>query len=394
MDQARYKWALTPSKFAGATGCPVFEEDESYGKKYKDRGTDLHKLVEFEDLSLDGLDEVDKADVLFCREDTQALRAAVELEFEGRELLVDKCDEHPRAKLDWIGVTKDGLLIVRDYKFGEMEVPPPRENPQIRAYAFIAWCHMTKAGHAINRVQGGIVHPRFCQSELEEFGINELQDIQKEMFAANDRYIDPFREPDASDPTKCRRCAHAYRCPKVTKAVATFSRGAGLLPMPEAFEPGAIVSIRDRVIAQDLAVILETWAARIKALNKEYAAQNGNTLGGVWNLSTRSNGMEIDDIGEFAEELVKENLMADPMSILQFVKLKKPELIKGLSSPDVPESSVAYVVKQLEEKLGIPRPPVQVFRRGGKKQAAPAERLLDLPMLENPFKAKKEAEPE
>ena len=62
-----YRWKLSPSKFEASKGCPCFTENQSWGKKYKDRGTDLHKLVEVEDAPLDGLEPNDCEAVLYCR---------------------------------------------------------------------------------------------------------------------------------------------------------------------------------------------------------------------------------------------------------------------------------------------------------------------------------------
>ena len=154
--------------------------------------------------------------------------------------------------------------------------------------------------------------------------------------------------------------------------------------MPEA-SIGALVTERQRVIGQDLAVILEAWAKQVKAKNKEYAIENGGTLGGIWNVTTRGNGVEIQDLRGFADALVADGVLESPDQILDFVALRKGALIEGLSGPD---RDVAPIVKKLEERFGVPRPPVSVFRRGGKKQVKAAEELLDIPMLENPFKKK------
>jgi len=99
--------------------------------------------------------------------------------------------------------------------------------------------------------------------------------------------------------------------------------------------------------------------------------------------------MEIQDLRGFADALVEEGVLENPDQILDFVALRKTALIEGLSGP---ERDVAPIVKKLEERLGVPRPPVSVFRRGGKKQVKAAEELLDIPMLENPWKRKKDSE--
>ena len=77
-----------------------------------------------------------------------------------------------------------------------------------------------------------------------------------------------------------------------------------------------------------------------------------------------------------------------PAQLLSFAKLRKTELIGGLASSEHPPEEIAGAVKELEERLGVPRPPVQVFRRGAAKAVKHAEELLAVPQLINPWKRK------
>ena len=383
----RYEWALSPSKFEASQGCACFEENPYAGRESKERGEDLHAYVEHDERPLDKLSADDQDAVEFCRGHVLALReAAGPFVFEAKEYYIAKCNEHPSAKLDYVAITEPGLLIFRDWKFGAVEVPPPEDNWQMRSYAYIAALHFRE--RKLTGIQGGIVQPALMASPCHDFTDEELRPIGEAMFKANDRVIDPFRQPDPSDPMKCSRCRHVHRCPAVCRAVATVNREAGLLPMPDVFDPGALVSVRDRVIAQDLAKVLKSWAEQVMEKNREFAIANGNTLGGIWNVSTRGNGVEIQDVGKFAEGLIEAGLMVDPLGILPFVKLRKAELIEGLASPDYPVGNVAGVVKELEQKIGVPRPPVAVFRRGGAKKVAQAEAELAIPQIVNPWKRK------
>jgi hypothetical protein len=383
-EETKYKWALSPSKFAGAAGCPVFEEDQDYGAVYKDRGTDLHALAENEDAPLDGLSPKEVEAVTFCREAIKELRAlAGPFPAEGKEVSIDATDRHPRGKLDYMAVAYDGTVFVRDHKMGTQEVSA-EDNPQLQAYAVMAY---DKArlhyGGLIKLVNVGIIQPEFEATPFVEYTPEDLDRIVEELKIANERVTDPFRQPEPSE--KCRRCKHAAKCPAVTGAVTRFVEQTQLLPMPEAFAPDAIVSIKDRVIAQQLAGILEAWAGQIKKSNREFAIQNGGTLGGVYSISTRSNGFEISDIATFAEGLLEAELIENKADILHFVKLAKGKLIEGLTQVDGDAGKVKAIVAELEERLGVPRPPVTVFRLGGKKQIAEAVALLDVPMIKSPW---------
>lgn len=393
-----YRWKLSPSRFAASRGCPCFEESQDYGKEHKDRGTDLHALAENEDAPLDGLDEEAKAAVLFCREHKQKVRASYDVVFEWNEMAVLATERHPRGKLDWVVLTRDGLLKIVDWKFGTQEVQA-EDNPQLEAYALMARdaIELLRFGGLatdlppVARIEVGIVQPALLASPEIEIPLGDLDRIEADLKKANDRVTDPVKLPDASNPDKCKRCEHLHRCPAVTRGVTLATHAFGL-PMPENFDPGALVDDRTRVIAQDLAVILSAWADQVKAKNKEYAAANGGTIGGIWNVTTRSNGFEIQDLPAFVEGLAAEGLVSKADDVLPFLKIKKDELVEGLASPENPKEKVAAVVKDLEERIGVPRPPVSVFRRGGKKQIVAAEQSLGVVPMINPFKAKKESD--
>jgi len=386
-----YRWALSPSKFEASKGCPCFEENPRSSEADKDRGTDLHEYMEDILRPLTDLEQADAEAVQFCRDfDTKVNQNYGPFVRSYRELPIRKTDRSPGGKLDFCAVNKDGTIVILDWKFGIQPVPPAESNMQIRAYALMAYEHFTTNGlTGINNIVAGIVQPAQNLFDITDISIDELDNIETEHKAANDRVNDPFKQPDPSDANKCARCRWASRCPAITGAVTTFVNRTQLLPMPEQFAPDAIVSERDRVIAQELALILETWAERVKHSNREYAIQNGGTLGGIYNVTTRSNGYELSDVPLFASELVKHGLIEKPEDLLNFVKVSKTKLIDGIEQL-TGDNDVKAIVSELEEKLGAPRPPVTVFRKGGKKQIVTAMDLLNVPMIENPFKVKEE----
>jgi CRISPR/Cas system-associated exonuclease Cas4 (RecB family) len=383
-----YRWALSPSKFEASRGCPCFEENPRNSAVDKDRGTDLHEYMEDVLRPLTELDQQDAEAVQFCRDVDAKVHDNYGPFVEAyRELGIRKTDRSPGGKLDFCGINKDGTVVILDWKFGVQPVPAAESNMQILAYALMAHEHFVSQGKEVNHIVAGIVQPAQMTEDLADIGVDELDRIERELKEANDRVNDPFKEPDPSDATKCQRCKHASRCPAIAGAVTKFIDKANLLPMPEQFAPDAIVSERDRIIAQELATIFETWAERVKQSNREYAIQNGGTLGGIYNVTTRANGYEIGDIPAFASGLVDRNLMASSEDILPFVRVSKGKLIEGLTTlNEGSEDEVKTIISELEEKFGVPKPPVTVFRKGGKKQIASAISLLDVPMIDNPFK--------
>ncbi len=377
---------MSPSKFEASKGCPCFEENPRNSEADKDRGTDLHAYMEDPTRPLTDLEQADAEAVQFCR-DKEAFIIENYGPFEElyRELKIAKTNQSPGGLLDFCGINKDGTVVIIDWKFGVQPVPAADSNMQLRAYALMAHEHFVSMEEEVNHIVVGIVQPSQDLLDTADIGVEELDSIERELKDANDRVNDPFKQPDPGDATKCQRCKHMTRCPAVTGAVTTFVEQTKLLPMPDQFAPDAIVSEKDRVIAQELATILETWADRVKQSNREYAIQNGGTLAGIYNVSTRSNGYEISDIPALAEGLVRNGLLEKTEDLLNFVRVSKTKLIEGLAEV-TGDKEVKAIVSELEEKLGVPKPPVTVFRKGGKKQIASAVSLLDVPMLDNPFK--------
>jgi hypothetical protein len=384
--EARYKWALSPSKFEASKGCACFEENPYVSEADKDRGTNLHSYMENIDAPLTDLDKAEAEAVQFCRDFDTQLQTEYKFKELHRELRIKKTNRSPGGLLDLCGLTEDGILIILDWKFGVQPVPDAQDNMQLCAYALMAYGHFIDKDEAVNQIMAGIVQPAQQLIDMTEFEVSDLERIESELKAANDRVTDPFKQPDPSDASKCQRCRHLNRCPAITGAVTTFVERAQLLPTPENFAPDAIVSERDRVIAQELAMIFETWADRVKKSNREYAIENGGTLAGIYNITTRSNGYEIADIPTFAQALVDEGVMESPEDLLNFVKVTKTKLIDGLSQLGNNGPEVKTIVSELEEKFGAPKPPVIVFRKGGKRQIAQAVETLGVPMLDNPFK--------
>ena len=384
-----YRWALSPSKLATSkNSCPCFKESDSWGAEYKNAGTNLHEYSADRSKPLTDLSPDAQALVRFCHEFEDATRTAVDIQFEKHEFQIQATDRHPRGTADWVFVTRDGACYIVDWKYGQQPVAA-EDNAQLRCYALMVYLEYERLRGdlpllpEIKSITVGIVQPALSSSDLVELPLSELPIIEAEIREINNRVTDPVKLPDAANPDVCRRCEYLHQCPAVVKGVRLATHAFGL-PMPENFNPGALVSVRDRIIAQDLAVILESWSSKVKELNKEYAIQNGGTIGGVWNCTTRGNGVEVQDVALFAEKLVEQGVLADPKDILNYTKIRKTELVEGLASPERPQSDVAAIVKEIEDEIGVPRPPVSVFRRGGKKQVKEAEAMLDIPMLQLP----------
>ena len=390
----RVKWRVSASKMESASrGCKLFEEDERIGAEYRDAGTDAHLYMEKMELPLSDAPEEMQGLIEFCRnwsvefETTNGpfLLAEYEASIKGSEL-------HPPGKIDRLYLTDSGMVLCADFKFGTQPVPSPADNAQVKEYLYMAKCLLEQKGllPRVTSWMGMIIQPYLGLVDVSEIKLEDIEATGEEMRKLNEALWFPFNQPDPSDPTKCQRCMWAAECPAVTSAVQRFANRDELVAFPENFMPENLATDRDRVIALDLAAVVGAWCERVKQNCREYAAHNGGTIAGIYNMSQRGNGVEIQDLPAFVEGLAQSGLVAGPDDVMPFLKLKKAELVEGLASPENPKERVAAVVAELEERLGVPRPPVSVFRRGGKKQVRAAEQELDVPMLINPWKIRKD----
>ncbi len=387
----RIQWRLSASKMESARGCKLFEEDERIGVEYKNFGVDGHSYMEDMSKPLESIEDDDlREKVEFCRDWSDKFESEngpfVLKEY---ELRIKANELHPAGMIDRLYLSEAGLLECYDFKMGTQPVPPPSENPQLLEYLYMARLEILNQGFKEPiGYAAGIIQPHLGLIDVETIPLETIEAAGQEMRDLNEQLKYPFNQPDPSNPDRCARCRWATECPAVTSAVQRFVNRAELLPLPEQFDPSALVSERDRVIAQDLASILATWCDRIKSANKEYLIQNSlNTLGGIWNLNQRSNGYEVGDVRAFAEAMVDNNLIARPEDMLHFTKIAKKKLVDGLCEDITNDPAVVKAtIKELEERLGQPRPNVLVMRRGGKKAVREAEQTLNVPMIEAPWK--------
>jgi CRISPR/Cas system-associated exonuclease Cas4 (RecB family) len=388
----RYKWVLSPSKFEDSTGCPCYERVQA-DTEYSIAGTNLHDAME-KDTPIESLDvTAEEAGYLtFCRNELEKIKSAYSLVWEELEVRVKETTNNPRGIIDWLGLTDTGLLIIIDYKFGAMRVPSPKENYQLKAYLKAACVYLEDQPELdlpeITEAMAGIIQPQLELIDIEEFTLEEIEEGIKECRDINDRHADPFKQPDPSNPDKCASCANFAACPAVNSAIDKFVDQAALLPMPSQLAPNAIVSERDRIIAQDLAKILETWVEQVKKNNRAYAIEHGGTLGGVYNMTERAGGVAIDSVKDLTDVLIAKGWISSAEEMLDLVKVSQAGVVAGLVekiTTKEPASQVKLAIKEIFHEIGTPLPPIPVFRRGGKKQIAAAIDNLDIPGLANPF---------
>lgn len=390
----RIQWRLSASKMESARdACKLFEEDETVGAEYKQAGTDGHSYLEDMDKPLTGLDPDLREKVEFCRQwSDQYEEAAGPFLLKEYELRVSANEHHPAGMIDRLYLTESLVLACFDFKLGTQPVPSPSVNPQILEYLYMARLELAKRGlpKPVEYI-GGIIQPHLELIDTEPISVESIERNGEEMRELNEQLKYPFNQPQPGP--LCVRCKWAQDCPAVTSAVQRFVDRAALLPMPEQFEPGALTTDQDRIIALDLAAVLARWAELVKKACKEYALANGNTISGVYNVSMRKSGFDVTDTRGFVDYLIKEGVISSVDEAMPYLKVVKTRFIDGITEVGLtPKAEVAEAVNQAVEACGEPKAPVVVMRRGGKRQLAQAQKdhNINVPQLALPSWMSKE----
>jgi hypothetical protein len=209
-----------------------------------------------------------------------------------------------------------GIRVVSDHRF------------QVRTYA----AAVLETYPEILKVTTHIVAPRLGDSpETMAFGRELLDEVRSEIQALY-AGIDDFTTPPTPHEDLCRICKWAYKCPALNSTIVTAARSAGL-PVPQEFEPSALVSDRDRIVAQTLAVFFENWAEQIKKFNAAYMVANDlKTLGSAYKLVQRSTGTRIPkEATGVCYVMLRDAGVASDSELISACTLSIPQLAAALS---------------------------------------------------------------
>lgn len=274
-----------PSAIDSLSLCVRFRYNDS-DNDAADEGTLMHKA--FETGNLAGLDDEQKQCV-------EAARVYVDsLKYEGGAEPSEWTDL-AEVRLELKGLTfgtSDRLLVnekrksahVVDFKATRRE---SSHGWQLRTYGACA----VERYPFLEKVTTHIVAPRLREPEREEYGAAKLlADVREHIERLYARIADPA-EPPTPDEDLCCKCANAATCPALGRSVAAVARGVSL-PLPDAFSPDAIVSLRDRAFAQVLAGAMINWGEQVKKNNAAFVEETGTDIPG-FRRSKRSTGLRV-----------------------------------------------------------------------------------------------------
>lgn len=253
-------------------------------------GTLMHKAFETGDLA--GLDAEQKQCV------TTALDYAESLKFEDGGVPSD-WEDFREVKLELTdsgkGLTfgtadrllvnlKRGIAHVIDFKATRRDTA---HGWQLRTYGACA----AERYPGIKSVATHVVAPRLGGVERETYGAAELlADVRAHITGLYARIANPSTPP-TPDEDLCCKCGNAASCPALCRTVADVSRGIGL-PLPGTFAPDAIVSLRDRAVAQVLAGAMINWGEQVRKNNAAFVEESGTDIPG-FKRQKRSTGLRI-----------------------------------------------------------------------------------------------------
>jgi len=275
-----------PSSLDSLSKCirfKYFDQDEDAASE----GTLLHKAAETGDMA--GLDEEQALAATGVKQYGDAIVASLPGCIDRKELketLEDLTFGTPDRVIIHV---ERGIVHVLDYKFVRLEAD---HQFQVKTYMAAVLERLAKEGITITQATGHVLSPRL-RDKVKEYDYDpatHVAKVRQEIEELYERINDPFNAPTPNEDT-CPKCARSSKCPAMGNAMVQLSHGCGL-PMPSQFAPDALVSLRDRAIAQVLACVAETWAKQMKKANNEFVFSQDMDIPG-FARRTRSTGLRV-----------------------------------------------------------------------------------------------------
>ena len=307
-----------PSRLDGLSKCVRFRHIEMLGAAAE--GTEMHAAFETGDMA--GLNEEQRSVV------QQAL------DYVGSLMADDSFIELKETKLELDELTygtADRVLISRDGKTGHvMDFKGIRVGSdhefQVRTYA----AAVLEKYPDMELITTHVLAPRLGQGPITaEYGRPLLAAVRGQIEELYAKIDDPWNPPTAHE-DYCGICANSVGCPALA---VTISKVIDLtsLPVPSSFEPTALVSERDRLIAQVLAGVFANWATIVKKNNAAYVADNGGEVPG-FKLVQRSTGLRIPkENTPVAVSVIKERFGLTTDDLLSAMTLSLSDLCEQLN---------------------------------------------------------------
>jgi len=328
---ARY----SPSTLENLTLCPCFAYPEG-DNEAAEEGTLLHKALETGNDS--GLDEGQCGLVQAARDYISNIKAALPPGHEDHAEMEVRLEDLTYGTADRVLIAPPTAHLF-DAKFGRKGATDAENNMQIRTYS----AALLNIRPDLESITAHIMAPRAHDFTSATFTRDIIPAMCAEITALYEMLDDPFERKPRANGDLCGICARASKCPEVSKAVVSTARGLGL-PVPEVFKPEALVSTRDRGIAQLIAGVLENWAEQVRKYNLDFVRAGGEIPGFI--KRTRSSGVRVP----------RENTLTAFDTIRDTGFLSERDILSGMTLSVSELANVAAGVrgtKAAEEKIRL-----------------------------------------
>jgi len=382
----------SPSKLELIEACPRFGQQDSTNEAAIDAGNRMHHAAETGDLSdldsaevthvkraLDYVDEVTKDLEIREFKITKPEEALSEEEIRTASSFFAGYLDIREAKLACsltygfcdrilISVANDRAYLF-DYKFGKTEITAADDNMQAQAYTLamfetFPWITEVEV-HFIAPVQDFITQARYTRDRHLDKIVNR---INKAILRADD----PFTEPTMHQKA-CSYCRHKATCPAFGQVVKKVFTGAFGLPLPEKFEPGNLVTIRDRELAQTVASLLEDWCKLVKQANSRAAVEEGLEFEN-YQVVSRKGKTSITDVQTAIQKLRDINVPDEALFEADAVSLAFAKAVVAVKeSRDISRTEAEELLRDTLTDVIVQSPSVNYLK---KKPKADVERFL------------------
>ena len=321
-----------PSSLGYLQVCPRFKDDKTRDDSFAVRGTRLHKLVEDENASLEGLTEEDASAVKSCRSYLKKyVRKLNDTDYEVRKEVGMTCRFNQQANLEGtadvaiLEVPKERYMEIVDWKFGFGAIIPAKTNPQTMAYAYMAFGMYPM----IAQIKTTVVCP-LQEDNLIDSHTWDRADIplmRMVLGSVITRVLDEKQEP-VLNWSVCRYCGSKATCSQMSQVMlrsselTTPSTVLGLLAM-KTLPP----DVRGKW--QQIAEWADDWAKQVKRTNLDAVLSDGEDIEG-YGIVRRKGSVKVEQTEQAVERLV--SLGYDRNILMAACTLSLPSLTKGLEN--------------------------------------------------------------
>jgi len=281
-----------PSQLGSIQLCPRFKADKSEDSIYAQEGRMLHKILS-DGGDVNDLTERQNEIITICRNYEARLvekHSAEKIKKEESLEVYLSPDVRLRGTMDLMLKIDDDNYEVTDWKTGEGEVAPAKDNLQTMAYALMIFLQFNPKRKVKTTLVSPLAPTIYTEHTWEASDVPFLRSCVEAIIARSE---DAMNKPKLNW-SACRYCADKANCAEMAQVIFraddTFTaESTGLILRPET---GLTPEIRGK--RHRLAGMLEDLAKQIKRDNVQAVLENGEYVEG-YKLTKRRGHMSVQN---------------------------------------------------------------------------------------------------